>query len=171
MLGVLLLVLCGAGGYLYMSGDGERLVNQAIMKIKGEKPAGPVAQMISFGNIVTSYVNNREAGQLLVVQGMVTNNFPASRSAIAVKGLLLDGAGKVVQQQTVFCGNYLSEEKLRTLNYAAIEESMGNQFGDSLSNMNVKPGASLKFTIVFRNVPAEIANINFEAVDSKPGSN
>ena len=170
VLGVLLLALCGAGGYLYMSGDGERLVNQVVMKIKGEKPAGPVEQLISFSNIVTSYVNNREAGQLLVVQGTVTNNFPTPRSAIAVKGLLIDTSGKVIRQQAVYCGNALKEEKLRTLPFAAIEEAMNNQIGDSLSNMNVKPGTSLKFTIVFRNVPEDIANINFEVVDSKPGS-
>jgi uncharacterized repeat protein (TIGR01451 family) len=86
-----------------------------------------------------------------------------------VKGLILDAGGKVLQQQTVFCGNYLSEEKLRTMKYAQIEEAMNNEFGDSLANMNVKPGATIRFTIVFRNVPKEMANINVEVVDSKAG--
>ena len=52
----------------------------------------------------------------------------------------------------------------------AIEEAMNNQFGDSLSNMNVAAGASIPFTIVFRNLPEGIANINVEVVDSKPGA-
>jgi predicted Zn finger-like uncharacterized protein len=167
---VLLVALCAAGGYLYMSGYGERLLHRVVMKVKGEQTAGPVEQLIGLTNIATSYIDNREAGQLLVVQGTAVNNFTVARSAIAIKGLLLDAAGKTLQQQTVFCGNYLADEKLRTLPYAAIEEAMSNQFGDSLSNMNVKPGAALKFTIVFRNVPSEIANITFEVVDSKPGS-
>ncbi len=64
-------------------------------------------------------------------------------------------AGKILQQQTVFCGNYLNDEKLRTMKYAQIEEAMNNQFGDSLANMNVKPNATIRFTIVFRNLPQE----------------
>jgi uncharacterized repeat protein (TIGR01451 family) len=55
------------------------------------------------------------------------------------------------------------------MKYAQIEEAMNNQFGDSLANMNIKPGTVLRFTIVFRNVPKELANINVEVVDSKPG--
>ena len=47
---------------------------------------------------------------------------------------------------------------------------MNNQFGDSLSNMNVAAGASIPFTIVFRNLPDGIANINVEVVESKPGA-
>lgn len=83
--------------------------------------------------------------------------------------MLLDATGKILQQQTIFCGNYLAEETLRSMKYAQIEEAMNNQFGDSLSNMNVSPGKVLRFTIVFRNVPKEMANINVEVVDSKPG--
>ncbi len=60
-------------------------------------------------------------------------------------------------------------DKLRTMKYAQIEEAMNNQFGDSLTNMNVKPATAIDFTIVFRNVPKEMANINVEVVDSKPG--
>jgi uncharacterized repeat protein (TIGR01451 family) len=37
--------------------------------------------------------------------------------------------------------------------------------------MNVAAGATIPFTIVFRNLPADIANINVEVVDSKPGAN
>lgn len=139
------------------------------MKIKGESPPIPGEQLIGLKDITSSYVNNREAGQLLVIHGKTVNNFTSARSAIAVKGVLLDGAGKVLLQQQVFCGNPLSDEKLRTLKFAEIEEAMHNQFGDSLSNMNVKAGTAMKFTIVFRNVPEEMASINVEAVDSKPG--
>lgn len=165
----LLLILCGAGGYLYFTGKGQQLVDSILLKIKGEAPAAPVEQLIALSIDGSSYVKNREAGQLLVVQGTATNNFPSTRTAISVKGVLLDATGKALQQQTVFCGNYLDEAKLRSMRYLQIEEAMNNQFGDSLSNMNVNPGKVLRFTIVFRNVPKEMANINVEVVDSKPG--
>lgn len=169
LLVLLLLVLAGAGGYYYFSGNAEKLFADLLRQVKGEAPPGPVEQRIGLAIAGSSYVDNRDAGQLLVIQGTATNNFAGARSAMTVKGLILDAGGKVLQQQTVFCGNYLSEEKLAGLKYAQIEEAMNNQFGDSLSNMNVKPGGALRFTIVFRNVPRELASINVEVVDSKPG--
>jgi predicted Zn finger-like uncharacterized protein len=166
---LLLLLLCAAGGYFYMMGDGQQLIARVMNTLKGEEPAAPVEQRIGLTIAGSSYVDNRDAGQLLVIQGSATNNFGGARSAITVKGILVDANGKSLQQQTVFCGNYLSEEKLRILKYAQIEEAMNNQFGDSLTNMNVKPGAAIRFTIVFRNLPQNLANINVEVVDSKPG--
>jgi hypothetical protein len=169
LLVLMLLALCGAGGYFYFMGDGQRMVENLLLKVKGEVPSAPVEQRIGLKIAGSSYIDNRADGQLLVIQGSATNNFAGPRSAITVKGLLLNASGKVLQQQTVFCGNYLSEEKLRAMRYAQIEEAMNNQFGDSLTNMNVKPGVELRFTIVFRNLPKEMANINVEVVDSKAG--
>jgi predicted Zn finger-like uncharacterized protein len=169
LLALVLIILCGAGGYFYFMGTGRQIIDRLLLKVKGEAPPAPVEQLITLEIAGSSYVKNREAGQLLVVQGTATNNFPTTRSAISIKGVLLDAAGKPLQQQTVFCGNYLDEEKLRTMKYVQIEEAMNNQFGDSLSNMNISPGKVLRFTIVFRNIPREMANINVEVVDSKPG--
>lgn len=166
---LLLLILCGAGAYFYLLGGGDQVVERLVLKLKGEEPAAPTEQRIGLAISGSSYVANREAGQLLVIQGTATNNFAGARSAITVKGVLLDGGGNVLQQQTVFCGNYLSEDKLAGMPYAQIEEAMNNQFGDSLSNMNLKSGGTIRFTIVFRNPPRELANINVEVVDSKPG--
>ena len=53
-------------------------------------------QRIGLNIAGSSYVDNREAGQLLVIQGSATNNFTGARSAITVKGLILDAAGKIV---------------------------------------------------------------------------
>jgi len=169
LLTLLLLLLGGAGAYLYLQSDGQQFVERLLVTLKGEEPAAPVEQRIGLTISGSSYVDNREVGQLLVIQGAATNNFSGVRSAITVKGVLVGADGKVLQQQTVFCGNYLSEEKLRTMKYAQIEEAMNNQFGDSLVNMNVKPGTAIRFTVVFRNLPQNLANISVEVVDSKPG--
>lgn len=169
LLALLLLLLCGAGGYFYFASEGQQFAEQLMLKLKGEEAAPVVEQRIGLSIADSSYVDNREVGQLLVIQGATTNNFGEVRSAITVKGVLLNADGKVLQQQTVFGGNYLSEEKLREIPYAQIEEAMNNQFGDSLTNMNVKPGATIRFTIVFRNPPQDLAGINVEVVDSKPG--
>jgi len=166
---VLLLILCAIGGYISFTTDGQQRLNQLLATITGEPSAVPDGQQIGLEIAGSSYVNNQEAGQLLVIQGSAINNFATARSALTVKGVILDAGGKVLQQQTAFCGNYLDDGQLRGYRYAQIEEAMNNQFGAGLANMNVKPGKAIPFTIVFRNVPKEMANIHVEVVDSKAG--
>ena len=117
------------------------------------------------------FVTNKDAGQLFVIQGQAINEFPEIRSAMTVKGALFDKAGKLLLQQTVFCGNRLDDTALQELPYAKISEAMNNQFGDTLSNLNVAPGKAIPFTIVFRNFPPELAEFTVESVDSRHGSN
>jgi len=174
LLVLLLLILGGAAGYLFMQ-EGTLDVNTVVRYMPflkdylGEAPASAPVERIGINIKGSSYVNG-QSGQMLVIQGAAVNNFPSTRSAITVKGIVLDAQGKSLLQQTVFCGNPLSEAKLETMPFAAIEEAMNNQFGDSLSNMNVAAGATIPFTIVFRNIPDGIANINVEVVESKPGA-
>jgi predicted Zn finger-like uncharacterized protein len=173
LLVLLLVVLAGAAGFLFMQ-EGTLNLNMVARYLPflqdyiGEAPAVSPGDRIGINIIGSSYVTGK-AGQMLVIQGVAINNHPDTRSAITIKGILLDAQGKTLLQQTVFCGNKLDDAELKSMPFAAIEEAMNNQFGDSLSNMNVAAGASIPFTIVFRNLPTGIANINVEVVDSKPG--
>lgn len=174
LLVLLLVVLGGAAGFLVMQGGTLNLQTLTeylpfLKEYVGEAPAAAPTQSIDINISGSSYVNG-QAGQMLVIQGAAVNKHPASRSSITIKGVLLDANGKTLLQQTVFCGNRLSDEALETMPFKTIEEAMNNEFGDGLSNMNVASGASIPFTIVFRNLPDGIANINVEVVDSKPGA-
>jgi predicted Zn finger-like uncharacterized protein len=166
---VLLLALCGVAGYFFWQ-RGNLDIVKIVEQFTGQGTPASVAGQIRLSELSSSFVTNREAGQLFVIQGKATNDYSEARSAIAVKGILYDKNGQALLQQTVFCGNSLDVEVLRNMPFAKIEESMNNQFGDSLSNLNIGPGKSIPFTIVFKNLPAGLAEYTVEAVDSKPGS-
>ncbi len=174
LLVLLLVILGGAAGFLFMQ-EGSLNLNTVVQYLPflqdyiGEAPATSPGDRIGINIEGSSYVSG-QAGQMLVIQGAAVNNHPTTRSAITVKGVLLDDKGKSLLQQTVFCGNKLEATALQSMPFAAIEEAMNNQFGDGLSNMNVGAGTTIPFTIVFRNLPAGVANINVEVVDSKPGA-
>lgn len=174
LLVILLIGLGGAAGFLFMQ-EGTLNLNiiakylPFLQKYIGEAPVTAPGDRIGINIEGSSYVNGK-AGQMLVIQGTAVNNHSTTRSAITVKGSLLDAKGQILLQQTVFCGNKLDEAKLKTMPFDAIEEAMNNQFGEGLSNMNVAVKASIPFTIVFRKLPVGIANINVEVVDSKPGA-
>jgi predicted Zn finger-like uncharacterized protein len=164
----LLLALIGAAGYfLWQSGGIAPLMD----RISGTTPP-PIAQpQIRLTGLNGYFVTNKDAGQLFVIQGQAINEFAEIRSAMTVKGALFDKGGKLLVQQTVFCGNRLDDTALQELPFAKISEAMNNQFGDTLSNLNVAPGKAIPFTIVFRNFPPELAEFTVESVDSRPGSN
>jgi predicted Zn finger-like uncharacterized protein len=149
LLVLLLVVLGGAAGFLFMQEGSLNL------------------------NVVTQYLPflQEYIGEDPVIQGEVVNNHTSPRSIITVKGVLLDAQAKPLLQQTVFCGNKLDNTALETMPFKEIEEAMNNQFGAATSNMNVAPGAKVPFTIVFRNLPNGITNINVEVVSADTGTN
>lgn len=112
-----------------------------------------------------SFLTNAEAGEIFVIRGEVINNYSKPRASIQVKGILYGTTG-AVQQKTAYCGNVLTNEQLATLPEAKITAVMNNQFGDSLSNMGVKPGATIPYVIVFANVPQGIKDFAVEAAGS-----
>lgn len=166
---LLLMLLFGAAGYIFWSGGTEE-IGRLIEKMSGREAAPAVVGQIRLADLQGSFVQNEEAGQLFVISGQATNEFSEARSAIALKGVLYDGTGNPLLQQTVFAGNYLKEEGLRRMSFSDIQESMNNQFGDSLSNLNVAPGKSIPFTIVFRDLPPNLSEFTVEIADSRPGS-
>lgn len=164
----LLLTLTGAAGYFLWQTGG---IAPLMGRLSGTPPAPMVQPQIRLTGLNGYFITNKDAGQLFVIQGQAINEFPDIRSAMTVKGALFDKGGKLLVQQTVFCGNRLDDDALQDLPYAKISEAMNNQFGDTLSNLNVAPGKAIPFTIVFRNFPPELAEFTVESVDSRPGSN
>jgi predicted Zn finger-like uncharacterized protein len=164
----LLLALSGAAGYFAWQNGG---LSPLVERLTGTPPAPVIQPQVRLSGLNGYFVTNKDAGQLFVIQGQATNEYPEIRSAITVKGALYDKGGKLLVQQTVFCGNRLDDSALQELPFAKISEAMNNQFGDTLSNLNVAPGKSIPFTIVFRNFPPELAEFTVETVDSRPGSN
>lgn len=168
-LGLLLLVMTGGAVYFYWQGGIPELTAW-VDRLTGQTASHQVTGQIRLEGLSSYYLTHPEVGQMLIIQGRAINAFPEARSSLAVKGVIFNKEGKALLQQTVFCGNPLDQEVLKKFPYAKIEESMNNPFGESLSNLNVAPGKALPFTIVFRNLPPDIAEFTVEAVDSKPGS-
>lgn len=100
------------------------------------------------------YLENIRSARLFVIEGQAVNHWNESRSFIRVKGTLLDAKGTKVEEKVVYCGNILSEKDLKEMPKEAIEKSLSSQFGISFSNVNIPPGKSVPFMIVFPDFPA-----------------
>lgn len=170
---VVVLALSGAGLYLLQSGpEAMKKLDQMgigfVAKWFGMEV--PEEGRITIKNPLASFHQNKEAGELFVVNGEAVNSFRKARASIQVKVSVFDKAGKVLLQKTAYCGNRLSAEQLSTLPMAKIESIMNNQFGDSLSNLGVKPDQSIGFVVAIANVPKEAADFGVEVVGSTVAS-
>ncbi|MBW6509336.1 MAG: zinc-ribbon domain-containing protein [Desulfuromonadales bacterium] len=167
MLLIILAALIGGGVYIYV--DGPEAVNEKLKQFFGQttEESNGINQ-ISLGTLEGRFLRNEHVGEIFLIRGEAINNFNQPRSAIQVKGVLYDQLGKPLTQKTVFCGNPISDEQLRTLHFEELEQMMGNQFGKDLSNMKVDPRRSIPFDIVFRDLPENIAEFSVNVTTSRP---
>ncbi|NVM21994.1 MAG: zinc-ribbon domain-containing protein [Desulfobacterales bacterium] len=113
--------------------------------------------------------NNAIIGRLFVIRGKIRNEYLGARSSIRVKGVLYSKGGKIARDRVVYCGNFLSDTELQTLDRPAINEKLGNRFGDKKANLKVPSGKVLPFMLVFADLPPDLGEFSVEVVGSTPG--
>ncbi|HEY7528337.1 MAG TPA: DUF3426 domain-containing protein, partial [Candidatus Deferrimicrobiaceae bacterium] len=100
-----------------------------------------------------------------VIKGQVANMGRTRKNAVRVHATLLDSKDQPILETTCYAGNTLPGETLRTASRAKIEESLSNRFGERLINMDIAPGKSVPFMVVFFNVPEGISAYRLEAMN------
>lgn len=151
---ILIVALVGSGVYFFGGPKAFSDVGLGFLVEWSGAKGGDDGSIVLKG-VTASYVMNSTVGEIFVVKGEAVNNFQKPRASIQIKATLLGTGGSVLISKSAFCGNSLSAEQLATLPMAKIEEIMGNQFGDSLANMGLKPGAAIPFTVVVSPLPKE----------------
>ncbi|RZB34096.1 MAG: hypothetical protein SRB2_03489 [Desulfobacteraceae bacterium Eth-SRB2] len=120
-------------------------------------------------DIDSAFVKNVKAGKLFMINGKIKNGYSDARSYIRVTGKIYKKGKNLVQKETIFCGNILSDIELSNLELPAIKKRLSHRLGDNNSNIRVKPGQELPFMIVFGNLPADLEEFAIEAEGSAPG--
>lgn len=153
LLGTLLVLALGASGYYLMQGGAGGTLGMLGERVKRTIGAGEKSPVATIRFLEGKFVGNRDAGELFVMRGEVVNTSGKPVTSLRVRGTVYGPDGKALAQRTVFCGNTLSGEQLALQPYSSMEKLMGRQFGETLANLEVLPGKSVPFLIVFRNVP------------------
>jgi hypothetical protein len=139
----------------------------AVEEVEAVDP-GNVHISLPDKDISSVFVTNEKAGRLFVIQGKARNDYESIRNFIVVRASLYGGNGGELGQKKVYCGNVLSDEDLRALDKAAIEERMKNKFGQDRVNFRIPPGKTIPFSVVFADVPPDLGEFAVEVVSSLP---
>ncbi len=164
LLALLFVVLAGGGAYLAFTGTGQQTLRTLIPSMESLWLGGKESvKPYSIGNLIGYYETGDKAGRMFVIKGVTTNQGRKKKSGIRIRAELLDGNHRTIAEKTVYGGNIITG--LRSAEQEAIETAMSNRFGDKLSNVDVAPGKSVPFMVVFFNPPEGIEEYRLEALD------
>ncbi|MBE0602666.1 MAG: DUF3426 domain-containing protein [Deltaproteobacteria bacterium] len=165
----LALALLAAVGYFGFTGSGKRFVGSffpGISALLGGK-GGQAISSYEVKNVIGYLDNGAASSRILVIKGQVTNLSPAGKSGIRIFASLLDNTGKVMMEETVYAGNILSGAKMKTESREALAKTLVNPLGEHLMNMDVPPGKSIPFMVLFFDAPENIDSYKLEAKDTQ----
>jgi len=114
------------------------------------------------------FVSNKSAGELFIVTGRVKNPSDTAVSYIQVKGTLMTKDKTKTKTLTAYCGNIIAEETLKSGNISDITRQMGVRQGNRHTNVNIKPGTSVMFMLVFSNLPEGLTNFTVAVQGFEP---
>ncbi|MFC1892160.1 DUF3426 domain-containing protein [Thermodesulfobacteriota bacterium] len=124
---------------------------------------------LTFKDVNGSFAQSNKAGQLFVIKGHVVNDDSKTRSYILLKGLILDEKGETVKRKLAYAGNTFAEQDLMGMSFEKIEEGLKNREGKGGINVNISPGSSVPFMIVFTDLPDNLSEFIVEAVSTSQG--
>ncbi len=121
---------------------------------------GAVYLSIAENEVEAHLESNQKEGPIVVVVGQLTNKYKEARGGIQVEGELYDSAGKQIEGvEIVYCGNTPSAKEMRTLSADELSKRLENPAGDDNRNLVVPPGGKIPFTIIFYDVPKNVAEV------------
>ena len=169
LLVILLILLLILGGAIAISKIAPNLIPGSIPFLQSSKKQevmDPGVARLSFKAVTGSFIQSSKAGQLFVIKGMVTNNYPKRTSFILLKGTILDDKGKVVKVKMAYAGNTLAEKKIKETPIEELNQGLKTRAGRNRMNLNVQPGATIPFMIIIDKLPENVSEFTVEAVSS-----
>ncbi|MBI5576643.1 MAG: DUF3426 domain-containing protein [Deltaproteobacteria bacterium] len=161
---LLFLALAGGGAYLGFTKSGQETLRSMLPGMESLwSRGGKTGPQFDVRNLIGYYEPNSEEGNLFIIKGQVINVGRTRKSGIRIHAALLDEKDQPLKETSCYAGNVLQGDMLRKSPRAEIEKILSNRFGERLTNMDVQPGKSVPFMVVFFNAPADISAYRLEA--------
>lgn len=170
---LVLMFLLVAGAYVasimtgykipYLSDIKIPVLEQYLKKAAPPPPADlkPVPNESSVNGRFVSHTGNKT---LFVITGRIDNPTGSALNYIEVQGTLSTKDTPAAKTKNVFCGNIISEDMLKSGDIEEISKLLEVREGANNSNVNIKPGASIPFMIVFYDLPDKLQNYYVKVV-------
>lgn len=123
-------------------------------------------KMSTYG-INTKFIDNKNVGRLFVIFGKVKNGYLVNRGRVTLSGKVFSPGKILVQEEKVYCGNFISDFELTNLKWDEIKAKLANEFVENGKNEKIEPGNSIPFMVVFSSLPNDLEEFTIEVISSK----
>ena len=114
-------------------------------------------------------VQNRTAGELVIVRGVAVNGWPQPVSEIRVRGELLDQEKRPVATQSAYCGNLFTPKELESLDIEQIRSLADRQGGEAGVNESVPPSFGVYCMVVFQKPERSFSKYRMQVISGPAG--
>ncbi len=164
----LVMALLAAVGYFGFTSSGKKTVRDVAPRIAalfGKDGSAASGSRYEVKNVIGYFESGAASPRILVIKGQVTNLSKTGKSSIRVHAALLDNTEQVLGEKVVYAGNVLSGANLKGGSRDVLEKAFDNPLGERLSNMDVLPGKTVPFMVLFFDAPENIDSYRLEARD------
>ena len=166
---ILILILCGL---LAIRQWAPHLIPESLSSLKPAPPKTVSSDLgvkrLVFKDVNGAFVESKELGRMFVIRGNVVNRYSQARSAVQIKGSILDDMGVIIKRKLVYAGNSLPDVQIKEMTLEQLNKIMGDQPGQGSRNQTIEPENSLSFMVIFENLPDNMSEFTVEAVKSIP---
>lgn len=163
---LILLILGGAGygSYYFLNKSGIEI--PFISDYLKPKVQDPGNLKLATHDINSRFIDNTNVGKLFVITGKVKNGYSENRGMVSITGKIFTSGKVAVHEETVYCGNVMSDLELSNLEWDKIQARLANRLGDNRSNVKIEPGKSVPFMVVFSGLPDNLEEFTIEVAGS-----
>jgi len=136
--------------------------------LKTETPPDPGNLKLIALDLNSKFDENQHVGKIFIITGIIKNEYSEPRSFVKITGKLYEPAKKLALTEQVYAGNVFSELEFRSLDMEAIKIGLNNRFGQNELNVNIEPGQSVPFMIIFSKLPHQLEEFTVEIESSSP---
>ena len=163
---LIILILGGAGygSYYFLNKSGIDI--PFISDYLKPKVQDPGNLKLATHDINSRFIDNTNVGKLFVITGKVKNGYAENRGMVSITGKIFTSGKVAVHEETVYCGNVMSDLELSNLEWDKIQARLANRLGDNRSNVKIEPGKSVPFMVVFSGLPDNLEEFTIEVAGS-----
>jgi predicted Zn finger-like uncharacterized protein len=164
---VLIIVILGGAGYgSYYFLNKSNIEIPFISDYLKPKDQDPGNIKLATHDINSRFIDNTNVGKLFVITGKVKNGYTENRGMVTITGKIFKSGKVEVHEETVYCGNVMSDLELSNLEWDKIQARLANRLGDNRSNVKIEPGKSIPFMVVFSSLPDDLEEFTIEVAGS-----
>ncbi|MEA2059039.1 MAG: zinc-ribbon domain-containing protein [Thermodesulfobacteriota bacterium] len=121
-------------------------------------------------SVTGKFINNETEGTLFIITGRVTSNSNIPAAHAKVTGTLITKGKNKAMEKTVFCGNTLDDDALKTYEFSRIEQVMSRKKGENNMNTHISQDRPVPFMVVFKDLPDNLENFTITVTDFDQGN-